>query len=226
MSAVSGAAAGVDLHPDRPVRADDHLAPPQEVQLVERQRRGQPQRDAAAGAAGLESQHQPGHVGRAARGERPQAESPVPAAHRRHPHLGDREQRIPQQRPVGEDPPAGAGVDARASVCDSDAASCSSLSARVGVDRRRVDLAHPAALEVAAGERSGMVGPALHGIDSGSRFKRASAMFASRRIAAALLPCAPPLASSGERATGLRGGGTAGGRCFLARFMARERGIR
>ena len=51
---------------------------------------------------------------------------------------------------------------------------------------------------------------------SGSRMSFASSILAWRRFAAVVLPCAPPLPSSGERATGLRSLG--GGTCFLARF--------
>ena len=44
-------------------------------------------------------------------------------------------------------------------------------------------------------------------------------MFAWRRFAALVLPCGPPLPISGERATGLRAFGGAGGECTFARFI-------
>ena len=98
------------------IRADDHLAPPQEMQLVDRERRRQPHRDAAAGAAAIETQHEARAVARAARGERPQAEAAMQAAQRRRPHFGDREQRIPQAASRTRTPTSPRPSASRASV--------------------------------------------------------------------------------------------------------------
>src|SRR5207249_11265512 len=73
------------------------------------------------------------------------------------------------------------------------------------IDSLRIQGAHAPLLEVAARE----------GHQSSSRDSFCSAIFACRRFAGVDLPCAPPLPSRGERATGLRGRGSA---CCLARF--------
>src|SRR4029453_17221508 len=88
-----------------------------------------------------------------------------------------------------------------------------------GVDGGKVDLAHPPLLQVTAAQRIGVLRPALHSTTSGSRTIFPSSTFACRRFAAVVLPWAPPLLISGERATGLRIFGGSGTRCLFARFM-------
>ena len=150
------AAVGIEPHPSRVVRADDHFAPPEEMQLVEGQRRRKPQRDAAARAAAIEAEHEPRLRRRAARRKRPQAEAAMQPAQRRRPHLGDGEQRIPQQRPVREHPPAGALGPLRERVGQR-RRQLLVVERASGIDRREVDLAHPALLEIAAAQRVGVL---------------------------------------------------------------------
>src|SRR5262245_26820116 len=67
----------LNLDPARAIRADDHFASPQKMQLVERERRGQTIDDALARAARLERQHEPRLIGRSARSKRAQAKAAV-----------------------------------------------------------------------------------------------------------------------------------------------------
>ena len=96
------------LHPARAVRAHDHLAPPQQVQFIERQRRWQAIDNPVTCTAGLQREHEPRLIGRPARCERAQAKTAMQSMDGRRACFRNGEQRIPQQRAIGEHPPAGA----------------------------------------------------------------------------------------------------------------------
>jgi hypothetical protein len=189
--------AAIEMKPARRIGAGDHLAPPQEMQFVERKRCRQPVDDTAAGSAAVEPEHEPGSIGAPPRRERPHAEAPMQAMHQRRPGLDEREQRIPQERAVGEDPPAGV-LRLRRERCGERRGQLL-VGQRLAVGERfDVHRAHAVLLEVATRERHS----ALSSVGS-----FASSTRARRRSAPCDLPCAPPLPRSGERATGLRGFG-------------------
>ena len=64
------AIAGVHVDPARMVCGYNHFAPPQQMQLVERERRRQPVNDALACATGFEGKHETRLIGRSPRCER------------------------------------------------------------------------------------------------------------------------------------------------------------
>src|SRR5258706_1146894 len=96
--------ARVDLRPARRVGAEHHFTPPQEAQLVRRVVSGDAIRDAAAAAARIEPEHEPGPLQRAAVDVRPQAEAAVKAVQPRYAPLLVMDDRVPDERAVAEQP--------------------------------------------------------------------------------------------------------------------------
>jgi len=94
----------VDLSPARRVGAEHHFAPPQEAQLVRRVVSGDAIRHAAAAAARIEPEHEPGPLQRAAVDVRPQAEAAVKAVQPRYAPLLVMDDRVPDERAVAEQP--------------------------------------------------------------------------------------------------------------------------
>ena len=185
------------------------------MQLVHRKRRGQAIRHARARATAIEREHEAWCGRRATRGHRVEAKAAVQAAHRDRTRLHEGEERVPQQRPVGEHPPAralGFGRQRRRErLRQGDV-----VERALAAEDLAVDFPHAPRLEVVAAELGGINRRAGH-VTSGERrdwlrdAARASTCRARRpcRAAASVRPdCAPWVA---------------GGACFLARFMMRGR---
>src|SRR5713101_5238171 len=90
--------ARVDLRPARRVGAEHHFAPPQQAQLVRRVVSGDAIRHAAAAAARIKAEHEPGPLQRAAVDVRPQAEAAVKAVKPRDAPLFVMDDRVPDER--------------------------------------------------------------------------------------------------------------------------------
>ncbi|MOA24259.1 hypothetical protein D3C78_1449320 [compost metagenome] len=90
--------------PFRTVGGVGHLALPEGEQVGFEVFLRQPVGEAGAGTAAIQAEHQPGHVRRAAVGQRPQVEAAVIAMHPRAARFGHREFRTPDQRAIGEQP--------------------------------------------------------------------------------------------------------------------------
>src|SRR3989475_4608753 len=88
----------------RAIGAEHHLAPPQKPQLVRGVVSGDTVCHAAAAAARVEPQHEPGPLQRAAVDVRPQAEAAVKAVQPRDAPLLVMDERVPDERAVAEQP--------------------------------------------------------------------------------------------------------------------------
>jgi hypothetical protein len=96
--------AGLGLDPARDIGVGEHFATPDAVgrflDLLRRDRQAQ----SAARSARFQGQHQAGPLRRAATERRPKTEPAMPARDKAGAGFGDREVRVPHQRPVRKNP--------------------------------------------------------------------------------------------------------------------------
>ena len=163
---------------------------------LQRERRREPVHDAVALTTGLERQHEAWAFHRAARGDGTQAKAAMEPMHAARTRFRHREERIPQERAIGEHPPAGAlwfpgerrGQQRRKLLV---------VSARLS-STPLVESAHLPFFQIGGGRAFRLlvqVGITGH-LDSAIFFERRSAPLTAVRTA---------LLRSGERATGFLG---------------------
>lgn len=98
-----GALRGMGRDPGRAIGGGDHLAPPDDLELRRDVRGGDGVEHAAAGAAGVEAEHQARPLRRAAPEIGPQAEAAMVAVDVGELAPGEMDRGVPDQRAVGED---------------------------------------------------------------------------------------------------------------------------
>ena len=143
---------GARRHPGRAIGGGDHLAPPDDLELRRNVRGGDGVKHAAAGAAGVQAEHEARPLWRATPEIGPQAEAAVIAVDVGELAPGEMDRGIPDQRAVGED----GEILARRMALQRGVAACPQLLLAEGVDGRRRaqdELLHPPVADLLAGEQ-------------------------------------------------------------------------